>query len=83
MRPWNPADLRGFKNGAGTASSPRFVTITQFYGDEPSPSRRQVCATTVGMPQNLLLADRRDMEHIIEVVRKIQAHSGALVKASG
>src|SRR5881397_2158022 len=44
---------------------------------------RQVCATTVAMPQNLLLADRRDMDHIVEAVRKIQAHSGALEKATG
>jgi len=41
---------------------------------------RQVCATTVAMTQNLLLADRRDMDHIIEAVRKIQAHSAALAK---
>ena len=26
-----------FKNGAGTASSPRFVSRTAFYGDEPPP----------------------------------------------
>ena len=44
---------------------------------------RQVCATTVGLPQNLLLANRRDMDRIIEAVRRIQAHSGALAKASG
>ena len=44
---------------------------------------RQVCATTVGMTQNLLLADRRDMDHIIEAVGKIQAHSAALAQASG
>jgi dTDP-4-amino-4,6-dideoxygalactose transaminase len=44
---------------------------------------RQVCATTVAIPQNLLLADRRDMDHIIEAVRKIQAHSAALAKAVG
>ena len=43
---------------------------------------RQVCATTVGMTQNLLLAPRADMDHIIEAVAKIQAHSAALVKAS-
>jgi dTDP-4-amino-4,6-dideoxygalactose transaminase len=43
---------------------------------------RQVCATTVGMSQNLLLAERRDMDHIIEAVRKIQAHSAALAKAT-
>jgi dTDP-4-amino-4,6-dideoxygalactose transaminase len=44
---------------------------------------RQVCATTVALSQNLLLADRRDMDHIIEAVRKIQVHSAALVKATG
>src|SRR6185369_9050398 len=43
---------------------------------------RQVCATTVGLPQNLLLAQRRDMDHIIEAVRKIQAHSAKLAKAA-
>ncbi len=44
---------------------------------------RQVCATTVGLPQNLLLAERKDMDHIIEAVRKIQAHSAALAKGTG
>src|SRR6266576_6072664 len=36
---------------------------------------RQVCATTVAIPQNALLASRPDMDHIIEAVRKIQGHS--------
>lgn len=40
----------------------------------------KVCATTVGLSQALLLADRSDMDHIIEAVRKIQAHSAALAK---
>jgi hypothetical protein len=44
---------------------------------------RQVCATTVALPQNLLLADSRDMDHIIEAVRKIQAQSAGFAKASG
>jgi perosamine synthetase len=43
---------------------------------------RQVCATTVGLSQNLLLAERRNMDHIIEAIRKIQTHSAALAKAS-
>src|SRR5881394_690958 len=30
---------RLLKNGAGTASSPRFVSHTPFNGDEPSPPR--------------------------------------------
>jgi dTDP-4-amino-4,6-dideoxygalactose transaminase len=43
---------------------------------------RQVCATTVGIPQNVLLADRQDIDRIIEAVRKIQNQSATLVKAS-
>jgi perosamine synthetase len=39
---------------------------------------RQVCETTVGLFQTLLLAEPSDMDHIIEAVRKIQAHSAAL-----
>jgi len=42
---------------------------------------KQVCETTVAMTQNLLLADRSDMDHILEAIRKIQAHSAELVKA--
>src|SRR5262249_691228 len=44
---------------------------------------RQVCATTVAIPQNVLLADHENMDRIIEAVRKIQTHSEALVKATG
>ncbi len=39
---------------------------------------KQVCETTVGVFQTLLLADRGDMDQIIEAVRRIQAHSAAL-----
>ncbi len=42
---------------------------------------RQVCSTTVAMTQNLLLAERGNIDHIIEAVRRIQAHSAALAKA--
>ena len=41
---------------------------------------KQVCETTVGMFQTLLLADRSDMDHIIEAIRRIHAHSGTLAK---
>lgn len=44
---------------------------------------QQVCETTVGLGQNLLLADRGDMDHILEAIRKVQAHSAALAKAAG
>ena len=45
------------------------------------PGNRQVCETTVGLFQTLFLAERSDMNHIVEAIRKIQAHSEALVKA--
>ncbi|MBN1419572.1 MAG: DegT/DnrJ/EryC1/StrS family aminotransferase [Planctomycetes bacterium] len=42
---------------------------------------KQVCETTVAMTQNMLLGPRSDMDHILEAIRKIHAHSAALVKA--
>ncbi len=41
---------------------------------------KQVCETTVGMFQTLLLADRGDMDHILDAIRGIHAHSAALAK---
>jgi dTDP-4-amino-4,6-dideoxygalactose transaminase len=41
---------------------------------------REVCATTVAMSQSMLLAGKRDMEQIVEAVRKIKASSAALAK---
>jgi dTDP-4-amino-4,6-dideoxygalactose transaminase len=41
---------------------------------------KQVCETTVGLSQRLLLAEASDVDHIVEAVRKIQAHSAALAK---
>ncbi len=43
---------------------------------------KQVCETTVGMYQSMLLADRSEMDHILAAIRKIQKHSDALVKAA-
>ena len=34
------------------------------------------------MTQNMLLADRSDMDHILDAIRKVQTHSAALVKAA-
>jgi perosamine synthetase len=42
---------------------------------------KQVCATTVAMTQNMLLAERTDLDHILEAIGRIQVHSAALVKA--
>lgn len=49
---------------------------------EELKGNRQVCETTVALSQNLLLAERADIDHVIEAVRKIQKHSAALVKAA-
>lgn len=43
---------------------------------------KQVVETVVGMSQNLLLADRSDMDHILAAIRRIQAHSAALAKVA-
>jgi hypothetical protein len=40
-----------------------------------------VCATTVAMTQNLLLAEPTNIDHIGEAIRKIQAHGAELAKA--
>lgn len=40
---------------------------------------KQVCDTTVAIYQSLLLGEARDMDAIVEAVRRIQTHSAALV----
>jgi dTDP-4-amino-4,6-dideoxygalactose transaminase len=42
---------------------------------------RQVCETTVAITQNLLLADRADLDHILAAIHKVQAHSAAIAKS--
>jgi perosamine synthetase len=41
---------------------------------------RQVCATTVAVTQNLLLAEPAHIDRIGDAIRKIQAHAGELAK---
>ena len=41
---------------------------------------REVCATTVGLTQNLLLSEPSEIDHIGEAIRKIQAHAGELAR---
>ncbi len=41
-----------------------------------------VCQTTVAMTQNLLLANNRAVDQIVEAVGKLHAHSAELAKAS-
>jgi len=45
---------------------------------EALAGNRQVCQTTVGLSQNLLLAQRSQVEHILEAIEKICDHSGEL-----
>jgi len=40
---------------------------------------KQVCTTTVGLPQNLLLAKQKEMDQVIEAITKIRTHSESLV----
>jgi dTDP-4-amino-4,6-dideoxygalactose transaminase len=66
---------RGFKR---LFSSERLKAYRDSFRD--LKGNRQVCATTVAIPQNVLLAEQRDMDHVIEAIQKIQAHSASLVK---
>jgi perosamine synthetase len=68
---------RGFKR---LFSAQRLKTYRDSFHE--LKGNRQVCQTTVGMTQNLLLAERRDIDHIVEAIRKIQKHSAALAKAA-
>lgn len=42
---------------------------------------KEVCETSVAMTQNMLLAGRREMDQILEAIRKIQTHSAVLAKS--
>jgi perosamine synthetase len=50
-------------------------------GFQELKGNRQVCATTVGFYQSVLLSERSSMDHIIEAIRKIHAHAGTLAQA--
>jgi dTDP-4-amino-4,6-dideoxygalactose transaminase len=43
---------------------------------------KQVCLTTVGLPQTVLLAQRSQLDHIVEAIHKIQVHSATLAKSA-
>jgi dTDP-4-amino-4,6-dideoxygalactose transaminase len=43
---------------------------------------REVCATTLGFSQSMLLAERSEMDQIIEAIRKIQKHAAELAKVA-
>ena len=43
---------------------------------------KRACETTVCFSHSLLLAHRGGMDHIVEAIRKIQAHSAELAKTA-
>ena len=43
---------------------------------------REVCQTTVAITQNMLLAERSSIDHIVEAIRKLQANSAVLAKTA-
>jgi hypothetical protein len=44
---------------------------------------REACATTVAFTQNLLLASRADLDHIVQAIAKLHTHRAALAKGKG
>ena len=46
------------------------------------PQNEKLCGEAVWFTQTMLLGDRTSMDHIIEAIRKVQANSAALAKAS-
>jgi dTDP-4-amino-4,6-dideoxygalactose transaminase len=44
------------------------------------PGNKQVCETTVAFTQNLLLAEQKDMDDILNAIEKVRAHSGELAR---
>jgi perosamine synthetase len=69
------AESRGYKRLFGEA---RLKAWRESFKE--LKGNREVCETTVAIPQNVLLAERAQMDQIVEAIRKIQAHSAALVK---
>jgi perosamine synthetase len=66
---------RGFKR---LWSEQRLRAYRDSFGD--LKGNKQVCATTVAIGQNMLLANRSDIDHIIAAIQKLRAHSAALAK---
>jgi len=67
---------RGFKR---LFSAQRLKTYRDSF--QELKGNKETCATTVAFTQNLLLADRAGLEHIVEAVAKIHTHSAALAQA--
>jgi perosamine synthetase len=55
--------------------------LKQWAEQNRCPANDRLCSEAVWFTQNMLLGERSDMEQIAQAVRKIQTHSGELVKA--
>lgn len=66
---------RGFKR---LFSAQRLKAYRESFHD--LKGNKQVCETTVAITQNMLLAERGDLDHIVEAIRKIQTHSAVLAR---
>ena len=66
---------RGFKR---LWSEQRLRAYRDSFGD--LKGNKQVCATTVAITQNMLLASRSDIDHIIAAIQKLRKHSSELAK---
>ncbi len=55
--------------------------LRQWHEQNLCPQNDKLCGQAVWFTQNMLLGSRNDMEQIVEAVRKIQVHAGALLKA--
>ncbi len=66
---------RGFKR---LWSEQRLRAYRDSFGD--LKGNKQVCATTVAITQNMLLAGRSDIDHIIAAIQKLRKHSAELAK---
>ena len=69
---------RLFARGMGRYENAEFAKARDSF--QELSGNRAVCATTVGLLQNLLLAKRNEMDHVIHAIRKIQLHSAAIGK---
>ena len=76
---WEPEILKVYRSGKWYRDSGE--NVSQFESFQELKGNKQVCDTTVGISQNLLLANRSDLGHVIEAIGKIQTHSAALARA--
>jgi perosamine synthetase len=55
--------------------------LSRWEAQNQTPENDALCKAAVWLTQNMLLGPRRDMEQIVEAVRKIRRHSSELMKA--